>query len=338
MTSTKLPRRIHPAQRVVAITGSASFLGSQLLKRLSEDPRYVRLISVDIRQLKTHISDRVEHHTVDLTQPTSGAHLARLFSEANVDTVVHLAFLGNPTHQLDWAHEFETIGTLHILNAAAACRVAKVIVWSQSILYGPHAENPFRLNESAPLRGIAQTPFFDDKLEVERLIERFEQENSTCTVTMLRTAPILGRHIGNLVSRYFQRTWVPVLAGYDPLMQLLHEEDAISAFKLVADADFPGTYNIASKDVLPLRTLIALAGKFPLPIPLVAATQITNLLWLTQLSLAPAPFLSFLRYACIAETKKSEETLGFRPRYDIRAVVNDFVTSPSRESLQARFE
>jgi UDP-glucose 4-epimerase len=51
-------------------------------------------------------------------------------------------------------------------------------------------------------------------------------------VTVLRLAPILGPTVNNYLTRYLGRRVVPTLMGFDPLMQFLHEVDALAAFKL----------------------------------------------------------------------------------------------------------
>ena len=35
--------------RVVAVTGACTFLGGELLRRLGEDPRYTRVLALDVR-------------------------------------------------------------------------------------------------------------------------------------------------------------------------------------------------------------------------------------------------------------------------------------------------
>jgi UDP-glucose 4-epimerase len=112
--------------------------------------------------------------------------------------------------------------------------------------------------------------------------------------------------------------------GYDPLVQFLHEEDAVDALKLAVDADFPGTFNIAGDGVLPLSTVLALAGKVALPIPHVVAAPLARALWMAQIFDVPPSFLDFLRYLCVADAARSHAALGFRPQHDIRQIVTEF--------------
>src|SRR5438105_14592195 len=39
----------HAMKRVVAVTGACTYLGGELLRRLEEDPRYSRILALDVR-------------------------------------------------------------------------------------------------------------------------------------------------------------------------------------------------------------------------------------------------------------------------------------------------
>ena len=118
---------------------------------------------------------------------------------------------------------------------------------------------------------------------------------------MLRFAPILGPTIDNYVTRFFSRRLVPTMMGHDPLMQFVHEVDAVAALKLAVDRDVPGAFNIVGEGVLPFTTVIKLAGRLSMPIPYTFFRRIASLLWLVQLSEAPPAFVAMLRYLCVAD-------------------------------------
>jgi len=209
---------------------------------------------------------------------------------------VHAAFLSAPTHAAAWAHELESIGTMHVLNAAAECQVRKVIAWSQTVVYGANPLNPNFLSEEHELRGDkSRSRFVREKVEVERQVRRFRAENTDTIVTTLRTATTLGPTIRNFATRFFQRPVAPVLMGYDPLMQFVHERDVTDAFVAAVENDYPGEYNIVGDGVLPYSTILALMGKVPIPLPHFLAYPLSKALWATQIFDSPPNFLDFLR-------------------------------------------
>ncbi len=314
-----------PEQRVVAVTGAYSYVGAELIKRLERDRRYYKVLAVDIRK-PTFPLHKTQFHKVDLTIPTADADLASLWRREGVDTVVHAAFLAAPTHAAAWAHELESIGTMHVLNAAAECQVRKLVVWSQTLVYGAHPLNPNFLSEEHELRGEAtKSRYVRDKVEVERQVRRFRKENPETVVTVLRTAATLGPTIRNFATRFFARPVAPLLMGYDPLMQFVHESDVTDAFVRAVDGDLSGEFNIVGHGVLPYSTILAMMGKVPLPMPHFVAHPISRLLWASQIFDSPPNFLDFLRFLCVADGAKAERVMGFAPRYDIKAIIHDFL-------------
>src|SRR5260221_7953443 len=138
--------------RVVAITGAYSFVGAELTRRLEADRRCAKILAVDVRK-PTFPLTKTQFHKIDLTMPTADADLAALWKSQGVDTVVHAAFLSTPTHNTAWAHELESIGTMHVLNAAGEAGVRKLVLFSTTLVYGASPANPNFLDESAELRG-----------------------------------------------------------------------------------------------------------------------------------------------------------------------------------------
>jgi UDP-glucose 4-epimerase len=124
-------RPARPEGRVVALTGAASFLGRNLIGVLEEDPRVSRIIALDIKAPDTG-GEKTRVVNVDLTAPGSVERVAKALSSEAVDTLVHLCFLSSPTHGTAWAHELESIGTMHLLNAARQVSPRKLILWSQT--------------------------------------------------------------------------------------------------------------------------------------------------------------------------------------------------------------
>ena len=272
--------------RRVAFTGAASFLGQNLVGLCEEDPRIDRIVAFDI-QPPTTAAAKTLFVEVDLTRPLAAEKMAETLGEQGIDTLVHLAFLASPSHAAAWAHELESVGTMHLLVAARHAQIRKFVMWSQTQLYGAHPSNPNFLTERHPLRASRAEPYFVDKIEAEAEAQRFAQRSQGTVVTILRTAPILGPTVHNHITRYLSRRVVPTMMGFDPLLQFVHEVDAIAAFKLAIDRDVPGVFNIVGDGVLPLSTVIKLAGRIGMPIPHPIAESMTALGWLAQIAEAP---------------------------------------------------
>ncbi|RMH39460.1 MAG: NAD-dependent epimerase/dehydratase family protein [Deltaproteobacteria bacterium] len=310
--------------QTIAVTGACSYLGQRLLERLDSDRRWARVLALDVRPPPIPL-DKCEYRRIDLTIPTVDGELAELFRAEGVDAVVHGAFLSHPTHATAWAHELEDIGTMHLLNACAEVPPSYLLLLSTTMVYGPHADNPNFLTEDHPLRGVPRSRWINDKVSAERQVARFADEQPEVTVGVLRFAPILGPTVSNFYTRFFSRPVAPVLMGYDPLMQFVHETDAADALDLAVAARARGPFNIVGDGVLPYRTILALMGKVPVPLPRPVAYSVSRALWATQVLDTPPNFLDYLRFLCVADGTRAAVELGFSPRYDIKATIQDFL-------------
>lgn len=316
------------AKRTVALTGADAFLGKNLIGLLEDDDRVGRILAFDVKNPPTG-GRKTRFYKVDLTQPSVDARIAEILAAEDVDTFLHLAFLSSPTHASAWAHELESVGTMHVLNACRERPVRKFVLWSQTILYGADPANPAYLTESQPQRGHADSRFLRDKIEAEQVVARFAKQSPGTVVTVLRLAPILGPTVDNYLTHYLGRRLVPTLMGFDPLMQFTHEVDALAAFKLAVMRDAPGVFNIASEGVLPLSTVIKLAGRIGLPIAHPVAYPMARALWAAQLSEAPWMFLDYLRWVCVADTELATRELRWRPAFTTREAVLDHAGAQS---------
>ena len=88
------------------------------------------------------------------------------------------------------------------------------------------------------------------------------------TITVLRFAPLFGPGVHTFYTRIFDHRVVPVLMGYDPLVQLLHPDDALRAAELAHRRGAPrGAFNVVPSRPIPLATALHLAAKVPVPVP-----------------------------------------------------------------------
>jgi UDP-glucose 4-epimerase len=310
-------------RRVVAITGTSEFLGSRLIGRLERSPEFRRILAIDVRE-PISFGRKTEFFPVDLTAPEAGPELAALLRRNRVDVLVHLAFLSHPIHDTTYAHELQVIGTMHTLHAAAAARVKKVVLQGDTMVYGARPDNPNFLQEDRPLRPLPGCPIVNDLVEVENQLQKFSRKHPKVVTTVLRFGYRLGPNVDGLLVRLLRRSTVPTVMGCDPLMQFLHEQDALDALTLAVERDHPGVYNIVADGVVPLSTALRMGGRLTVPIPHCLWERVGTLLWAFQAMDMPISFLDFLRFLWVADGDKARREMGFVPRYSTRETLMEF--------------
>lgn len=325
----------------IAITGAFGLLGRRLIRLLEADDAVERIVAIDVRSpfelarreaeptdaaslLAAH--PRMSAHTLDLTDPDAGRELAKIFESEGVKAVAHLAFLSNPTHHHDAAHELETIGTLHVLNAAAAANVTRLVSLSSTMCYGARSNSPAWHTEAHPLRGNEESRFLKDKIDAEHQVNRFAAEHPSVACATLRVGALLGGNSRHFWTRYLTRPGVATVLGHDPLFQLLHPNDAAEAFGLALASDAEGAFNIVGRGVLPLSQVVRGLGGRPIPMPFGLGGRLLRGLWSAQLIEMPPGFAEYLRWTWVCDGTRAQEVLGFSPRLsteDVVALVKD---------------
>jgi UDP-glucose 4-epimerase len=135
---------------------------------------------------------------------------------------------------------------------------------------------------------------------------------------------------------------VSVLLGYDPLLQLLHPDDALAATEAALRRRAGGAFNIVPRAAISLLTALHLADKVTLPVPHPIAQAAAGLLWASGLSDAPGGFIDYVRFPFLADGEKARRELGFQARHDSRdallAYLGDRYPHSFAQALPSRSE
>jgi UDP-glucose 4-epimerase len=310
--------------RCVAVTGTSSFLGSRVLRRLV-DARGVRgVVAVDIAS-PSAVLHGVRHRMVDLTLPGADQRLVEVFREDDVETVVHAALFTDPHPDASYAHELESIGTLNLAAAAAAAGVRHVVMRSFTAVYGARGQNPSFLTEDRRPQPNPDFAWAVDKLEAEEHLQAYARRYPGLGVTILRFAPLLGPGVNTFYTRLFSKRVVSVVLGYDPLLQLLDPDDALAAVDLAVARGPCGVVNVVPRTTLSLLTALHLAEKVTVPVPHSLAYALADLGWSLGLGEAPSGFIDFVRFPFVADAEKARRDLGFRARYGSRDALEAYL-------------
>jgi len=86
------------------------------------------------------------------------------------------------------------------------------------------------------------------------------------------------------------------VAGADPSMQYLSEEDIAEILYRALKSDFTGVFNCAGDGVVRFTEFAIPMGKKPLPLPASLFYALTGLLWALRLAPFPPGILDMIRY------------------------------------------
>jgi UDP-glucose 4-epimerase len=264
--NAELPDRIRhdPDTRRVLITGLSTYWGGRLAQALEGFDQIEAIIGVDSREPRREL-ERTEFVKV------SNQHslIQRIVQAAEIDTVIDTRMvvnsLGMPPRA---AHENNVIGTMNILAACGGrdSPVRKFIFKSSSLYYGAHSDDPAFFTEDMRRPHAPSSALERDMVEAEEAVSEFAEKNTDVTVTVLRCANVLGPDVETGFTRMFALPAVPMVLGFDPRLQFVHEDDIVHALEHAAFHLVPGTFNVAADGVLTLTEAAGLLGKMYVPV------------------------------------------------------------------------
>lgn len=300
----------------VGVTGGESDLGKLVLPRLLDDPLVDELVVFDVAR-PSALPERARFVRLDLLRPGAEGELEAALKAARLDALLHLAFVNSRVHRASFAHELEVGGTLHLLAAAGAAGVTRLIVPSLTILYGARPGAPEYAREAQALHPVQGIRFVNDRLQVERQLSDFTERFPRVEVLTLRFAPIVGPRSNNPFTRLVRTKVVPTVLGFDPLWQVVHEDDAARALHLALHTRARGVFNVVGDGVAPVSSLLAAGGATPLPLPGPLLRAAIDGFEAFGLSTSPWALMDFFRYPWLADGRRAAAELHFLPHLPV---------------------
>ncbi|MEW5854827.1 MAG: SDR family oxidoreductase [Myxococcota bacterium] len=304
-------------RRTVLLTGIAGTLGQLTARRLH---RHHNVVGVDRRPMPSRAKDIV-HMRLDIRRKA----LENVFRRYRPDAVIHLGVMHDPRQSAEEHHTFNVIGTTRLLEHCHKYGVEKVVVLSSANVYGPRADTSGFLNEDAPLLAAQSFAEMRDLIVVDMLAQGFFWKHPGIETVILRPVHILGR-VRNAPSNYLRLNPIPTLMGFDPMVQLISDEDVAKALELALAPRVRGVFNLTGPGQLPLSMAIDEVGGRRLPLPEPLARRALNRMWSWRLTTFPPPELDHIKYSCLVDGERAARELGFTPDYTLRdtlrAVIN----------------
>ena len=314
--------------RVVLVTGVSRYLGSRLAGILASDPAIERVIGVDTiapRREQRPALGRTEFVRADIRNPL----IAKVIASADVDTVVHLNVIATPLGAggRTAMKEINVIGTMQLL---AACQKApsmrRLVVKSTTAVYGSSPRDPALFTEELAPRSLPKAGYAKDAVEVEGYVRGFGRRRPDVTLTLLRFTNFVGPAIETPLTRYLSLPVVPTVLGFDPRIQLCHEDDGLEVLRRSVVGEHPGIFNVGGSGVLLLSQALRRLGRPALPVPSPAVSLVARAFRGAGLVDFSPEQMRYLEHGRVADVSRLREALGWSPRPTAEAFA-DFVAA-----------
>ncbi|MGH2811900.1 MAG: NAD-dependent epimerase/dehydratase family protein [Actinomycetota bacterium] len=315
----------------VLITSVSSFLGSSLAKALEDSTDVSYIAGVDVGEPPAEL-ERTEFIKADIRNPL----IRRVLASTEVDTVVHTGVLSTASGLSGRVAQRErnVIGTLQLL---AACQriegLSKLVVRSSTAVYGIEPGAPSVLPESWSGNSHPEGGYFRDVVEAETYARDFARRRPDVEVTVLRMANVIGPRAESNMTQFFSLPLVPTALGFDPRLQLIHEDDAIEVLKKAVLESHPGVFNAAADGIMYLSQAIRIARRLPLPILSPVARLVGDAFRAAGLVDFPQDQLSLLVHGRVVDNSRLKERFGYVPKYSTPEAFRNFVETRRQTTL-----
>lgn len=300
-------------QPSVAITGIAGNLGKALARLLHTERR---IVGIDRRPYREKPKD-IDHYEADIRKKK----VEDVFRRRRPDALIHLGIMHDPRMPFSETHSFNVIGTQKVLDLCVRYGVKKVVVLSSANVYGPRPDNSNFLVEETPLMAADRFSDVRDLVELDMYVQSFMWKHPEIETVVLRPVHIVGPTVKNAPSNYLRLERPLTALGFDPMIQLIHEEDACLALALALEPGVRGVFNVTGAGQVPLSAMLRELARKPIPVPHFALRPLMKRLFDARLSSFPPDELDHIMYLGMVDGSRWSATVPWQPRHSLRETI-----------------
>ncbi len=299
----------------ILISGICGNFGNELAGYLHKEHK---IIGLDRRKYEDRPKDII-HYQLDIRRKK----IEEIFRKHYIKAIIHLNIIHNPKVSSKEHYEFNLTGSSNLLELATKYKVPHFIFLSSADIYGPSPDNPLFIPEGHQLYGSKNIPILRDLVETDFLVQSYFWNAPEMTTTILRPCHIIGLNIKNGIMQYLKGKVVPTVAGFNPMIQIIHIKDVFNSINLVMKKRERGIFNISGQDQIPLLTLLRELKIRHIPIMPPFEKPIFKTLFMAGLTSLHPEQIDFLKYPCMVDDTRAKERLQFSPRYRISEIINE---------------
>jgi nucleoside-diphosphate-sugar epimerase len=303
----------------IVVTGASGNVGTSLLRTLALHGKVAEIVGI-ARRLPALQVPKTEWVAADIV----ASDLVPIFTGA--DAVVHLAWAIQPSRDAAKLHAVNVDGSARVFDAVARAGVPALVHASSVGAYSPGPKEEPGVDETWPTDGIPSSFYSRHKAEVERLLDRFEQDNPQVRCARLRPGLIFKSQSASEQRRYFagpllptflmHPRWIPVVPDTRRLrFQAVHADDVAQAYCLaLMNDDARGAYNVAAEPVLDPDRLAQLLHARKVPVPGQVLRTAAAATWRLRLQPSPEGWVDMALGGPVLNTSRIRGELGWNPR------------------------
>ena len=302
----------------VVVVGATGNIGTSVLRSLEKEEGVESVLGL-ARRLPGLTMPRVEWASADVVSDDLVPHFR------GADAVVLLAWIIQPSRDLNKQWMVNVEGSTRAARAAKEAGVPALLYASSVGAYSPGPKDR-RVDESWPTGGTPTSYYARHKAEVERRLDRFEQEAPDVRVVRMRPGLVFKKEAAQGIRRLFAGPFLPGSLVQPELIrvipdvpnlrsQVVHSYDVGEAFRLaIVNDGARGSFNLATEPVLDSAEIGRILDARPVPVSAQVARAGVRLSWLLRMQPVSEGWLDMAMSVPIMDTGRARRELGWEPQ------------------------
>lgn len=259
----------------------------------------------------------VEMHELDIRKRAA----EDVFRKARPDAVIHMATVTHLVTRSEERYKINLGGTRAVFDNCRAHGVGQVLFVGRHTYYGAAPDAPLYHSEDDPPMAVTTFPELADLVAADLYATTALWRHPELTTSVLRICYTLGPTRQGTLAAFLRGPRVPVIMGFDPLFQFMHEIDTARAIVLALEKKLRGVYNVAGPQPVPLSVVAREAGRTVIPLPEKVFTMLLGRFGLPKL---PPGAITHIKYPVVVDSASFRAATGFTHTIDEVAAVHEY--------------
>jgi UDP-glucose 4-epimerase len=259
----------------------------------------------------------IELHSADIRKRAA----EEVFRRRKPQAVIHMATVSALVASSEERYRINLGGTRAVFEHCANYGVEQMVFVGRHTYYGAGPDAPLYHTESEPPQELGSYPELADLVAADLYASNALWRLPKLSTSVLRLCYSLGPSGHGTLASFLRGRYVPMVMGFDPLFQFLHEEDAAEAIALALEKKLRGVFNVSGPQPLPLSVIAKEAGRRALPLPEMLLAAMAGRAGLPRLSRGA---LAHLKFPIVVESAPFKAATGFAARFDELTTVQTF--------------
>jgi UDP-glucose 4-epimerase len=109
--------------------------------------------------------------------------------------------------------------------------------------------------------------------------------------------------------------------GFDPMVQLIHEDDVARALVLALKPGLRGVFNVTGPGEVPLSAVLHALGRRPIPVPHPLVRPLLRRAFRARLTSFPPEEIDHVQYLCVVDGSRFVREAGWAPQHTLRGTI-----------------